>query len=97
LKLPRGRRDPLKVTFFEGYPPKVVFVESSGSICEHNKRRDVCVPCGGSSICEHQTVRRKCVKCELQKILDSGMIVPYDVMYEAHDDNLGARPVIFLQ
>ena len=31
-----------------------------------------------------------------QKVLDTGMVVPSDIVhYEAHDDNLGARPIIW--
>ena len=32
----------------------------------------------------------------VQKVLDTGMVVPSDIVhYEAYDDNLGARPIIW--
>jgi len=73
-----------------------------GSICEHQRQRSQCKDCGGSSICEHQRRKSNCVACAAQKlmvaaqkVLDTGMVVPSDIVhYEAHDDNLGARPII---
>ena len=31
--------------------------------CEHKRRRDQCIECGGSGICEHKRQRSKCVEC----------------------------------
>ena len=31
--------------------------------CEHNKRKSICVECGGGSICEHQKIKSRCVEC----------------------------------
>jgi hypothetical protein len=43
--------------------------------CEHGKRRNQCIPCGGASICEHSKRRSTCKLCKTHK---SGMtkIVP---------------------
>ena len=32
--------------------------------CEHGKRKNHCIRCGGASICPHQTVRSMCKKCK---------------------------------
>jgi DnaJ-class molecular chaperone len=32
-------------------------------LCEHNHRKERCIPCGGSGICEHNRQRSKCKLC----------------------------------
>jgi hypothetical protein len=33
------------------------------SMCEHNRQRTKCKPCGGSQICEHSRLRSQCKEC----------------------------------
>lgn len=35
----------------------------SSGMCEHTRRRNQCVECGGSQICEHQRQRATCREC----------------------------------
>ena len=37
---------------------------SSNKLCEHGKRKGVCVDCGGSEICEHKRLRYNCIECK---------------------------------
>ena len=32
-------------------------------VCEHQRPRNKCIPCGGTSICEHKRIRRECKDC----------------------------------
>ena len=36
--------------------------------CPHNKRRCVCVECGGTSICEHKKIKWNCHLCKPKDI-----------------------------
>jgi len=49
------------VSFFVAEPERQQRLPRA--LCEHNKRRSVCVACGGGQICEHQKVRSVCVDC----------------------------------
>ena len=74
------------VSFFVAEPERQQRLPRA--LCEHNKRRSVCVACGGGQICEHQKVRSKCAECAAQKVIDTSRVVPSDIVWhEAHDDN----------
>jgi len=43
-----------------------------GQKCEHGRRRDQCIPCGGSQICEHGRLRKTCIPCGGSQICEHG-------------------------
>jgi hypothetical protein len=42
---------------------KECFNRRQNNKCEHKKRRNECVKCGGSQICQHKKKRSHCIKC----------------------------------
>jgi hypothetical protein len=41
-----------------------VYLKIGGSICEHNRHRNICKECGGGSICKHNRQRSQCKECD---------------------------------
>lgn len=42
-------------------------------LCEHNRRLDACVDCGGNQICEHHKRRYRCTECSGPGICEHGI------------------------
>lgn len=41
-------------------------------LCEHNRRRNTCVPCKGVGICEHMKRRSRCIICKGSEVCEHG-------------------------
>ena len=38
--------------------------------CEHNKRKERCIQCGGSGVCKHGIYKERCVTCNGSQICE---------------------------
>jgi len=38
--------------------------------CEHGRRRNECLECGGASICEHKRIRSSCIECDGSQVCE---------------------------
>ena len=47
-------------------------VRRGTGICEHGRRRSICIECGGTEICEHRRKRSKCKDCGGSEICEHG-------------------------
>lgn len=52
--------------------PRVARGINESSICEHNRRRSRCKPCGGSNLCEHGRIKAHCKDCGGVSICEHG-------------------------
>jgi hypothetical protein len=42
---------------------EIVIWNGTKLLCQHNKRKDRCIDCGGSGICPHNKQKNRCIKC----------------------------------
>ncbi len=54
--------------------PRVARGINESSICEHNRRRSRCKPCGGSNLCEHGRIKAHCKDCGGVSICEHGRL-----------------------
>lgn len=45
------------------YKDNIVIWDGKRILCEHNKRKENCIKCGGASMCKHDKVRSVCKEC----------------------------------